>query len=250
MNGTRHSGRTDLQKAAIHRELDARNLRDASRWRGAMYLLGYAVECTLKARLMERHGMWHLERLQRHLSRRFGRPVDLLTHSLHDLMEWTSSRHRLATSCADRGASCVHGTYPGVTVPASDRGGSATGSFSRHARSWTSSEPVSEVASMPQRRDTLPGRITRILRARLPAETIIDVSPGGVADNLHVLVVSRDLDGLSEHQKQERLWSSLEEGGLRPNELGRISMILPLSVAELRRQEKAALWTPDRPRSG
>ena len=81
----------------------------------------------------------------------------------------------------------------------------------------------------------LGGRIVQILRAHLPADSIIDVSPSGVRDNLHVLVVSRSLDELTESAKQELLWDHLERGGLTRAELGRISMILPLSVAELRR---------------
>lgn len=41
--------RTDLQLLAEARVADAEALLDGSRWAGAYYLLGYAVECALKA---------------------------------------------------------------------------------------------------------------------------------------------------------------------------------------------------------
>jgi len=68
---------------------------DAKRWRGAMYLLGYAVECSLKAKLMERYDFDHLDQLQAHLSEKLGRRVDLFTHSLQILMDWTEAEGRM-----------------------------------------------------------------------------------------------------------------------------------------------------------
>ena len=91
----RGSGVSDQRKVAIHRQQDARELQNSGRWRGAMYLLGYAVECGLKARLMERHGLVNLEELQRYLARRLGRKIDVFTHSLHLLMEWTFAGNRI-----------------------------------------------------------------------------------------------------------------------------------------------------------
>ena len=78
-------------------------------------------------------------------------------------------------------------------------------------------------------------RIEEILRQKLLGDTIVDVSPSGIRDKIHVLVVSRQLDGLSERQKQEFVWSALEGAGLDQAELGRISLVLPLSVDELKR---------------
>lgn len=83
--------------------------------------------------------------------------------------------------------------------------------------------------------DTLLGRIREILRVKLKGDTIIDVSESGIRDNIHVLVISRALDAYNETQKQELLWDYLEKSGLKKAELARISLILPLSVAELRR---------------
>jgi hypothetical protein len=92
---------------------------------------------------------------------------------------------------------------------------------------------------MAKRKDKAATRIADILEAALPKETIIDVSPSGVRDNLHVLVVSRALDPKTEPQKQNYLWglleAAVEHGELDKAELDRISLILPLSVGELRR---------------
>jgi len=53
----RHSGRSDQAKASQKRLADAHRLQHEARWRGAMYLGGYSVECKLKARLMERYDL-------------------------------------------------------------------------------------------------------------------------------------------------------------------------------------------------
>ena len=66
-----------------------------------MYLLGYAVECSLKARLMERFRTRHLQDLEKVLSDRMKKRVELLTHSLDDLLEYTQSEHRLGNVRVD-----------------------------------------------------------------------------------------------------------------------------------------------------
>ena len=77
-------------------------------------------------------------------------------------------------------------------------------------------------------------QIEQILRRQYPHDTV-DVSFSGVRDNIHVIVVSRELDDMTERQKQEHLWGLLKDGGLGEESLNRISMILPLSLAELKR---------------
>ncbi len=94
---------------------------------------------------------------------------------------------------------------------------------------------------MPKKSGTPEERIAEVLRkdSKLKRDTIIDVSRSGIRDNLHVLVVSRGLDDLSEPQKQEYLWSLLEDAAknrlLTKTELRRITVVLPFSVEELRR---------------
>ena len=87
--------------------------------------------------------------------------------------------------------------------------------------------------------DPVPSRIVEILKKHFAADTIVDVSPSGVRDNLHVLVVSGDLDKMTEIQKQEHLWGLLEDAvkqsSLDSADLNRISLVLPVSVEELKR---------------
>ncbi len=49
VGANRSMNRTDLQALAEARVADARVLLDANRWAAAYYLLGYAVECGMKA---------------------------------------------------------------------------------------------------------------------------------------------------------------------------------------------------------
>jgi hypothetical protein len=95
MDARTYSGRTEQNKASQHRQVDAQKLREAKRWRGAMYLLGYAIECALKAKLMERHDLWDLHALGEFLSARLHGPVDVFTHSLHTLMNWSEAELRM-----------------------------------------------------------------------------------------------------------------------------------------------------------
>lgn len=41
-------GITEQSKASAHRGDDAHALLNATRWRGAMYMAGYSVECSLR----------------------------------------------------------------------------------------------------------------------------------------------------------------------------------------------------------
>ncbi len=95
MSKYNYSGRTEQTKAAIKRLIDARRLQAQSRWRGAMYLAGYSIECKLKARLMEMYNLDRLEQLETEIERRLGRPVDVFTHSIEVLFGLTGARDRL-----------------------------------------------------------------------------------------------------------------------------------------------------------
>ena len=52
--------------------------------------------------------------------------------------------------------------------------------------------------------ETFKNSVTQIFRVAFP-DGYVDVSEG-YHDRLHVLVVSRDFDGLTEREKQTRLW--------------------------------------------
>jgi hypothetical protein len=96
MGAYRYGGWTDQHKAHLHRKRDAEILRGEQHWRGAMYLLGYAVECKLKAKLMEKYDARTLDELERQLAKRFGREnVNLKTHSIECLFSFSDARDRL-----------------------------------------------------------------------------------------------------------------------------------------------------------
>lgn len=87
--------------------------------------------------------------------------------------------------------------------------------------------------------DPVAAKIANVLKGHFPPDTVVDVSPSGVRDNLHVLVVSRTLDNMTERQKQEHLWALLDDAVkqrlLTQDEISRVSLVLPVSVDELRR---------------
>jgi hypothetical protein len=70
------------------------------------------------------------------------------------------------------------------------------------------------------------------LRAEFPQDTV-DISDG-YEDNIHVVVVSRKFDGLREREKQERLWKIIDRTPLTDKDKQLISLVYPLSVAEIK----------------
>ncbi len=87
------------------------------------------------------------------------------------------------------------------------------------------------VASMAKR-NGLVSKLEAVLKREFPAETV-DVTPSGVRDNVHVVVVSRRFDGMTEPQKQDFLWSIIDRSNLSKAEKLRITMLLPVSPREL-----------------
>ena len=70
MTQSLYGGVSEQRKAGKHRLDDARALFEKQRWRGAMYLAGYSIECLLKTKLMERHGCRNLNELEDELGLR------------------------------------------------------------------------------------------------------------------------------------------------------------------------------------
>jgi hypothetical protein len=93
-------GVTELAKAARHRFDDARAFVAAQRWRGAMNLAGYAVECLLKTKLMQRFRCRNLMEWEADLRkrRRLQRLSSLFTHELILLINLLDCRERLQAS--------------------------------------------------------------------------------------------------------------------------------------------------------
>lgn len=84
-------GISDQAKAATHRLDDARALFNAGRWRGAMYMAGYSVECLLKTKLMQMYGCRTLRELEDELQRRgvLAEHATVFTHHLELLLRLT-----------------------------------------------------------------------------------------------------------------------------------------------------------------
>ena len=92
-----YSGISDQSKASIHRLDDARALFNAARWRGAMYMAGYAVECLLKTKLMRIYGCRTLRELEHELQRRglLAEQATVFTHHLELLLRLTQRMNQL-----------------------------------------------------------------------------------------------------------------------------------------------------------
>lgn len=97
MKRDKHSGVSEQWKASIHRLEDARALLKASRWRGAMYLAGYAVECRLKWKLMSQLRCRNLRELEEELQRR-GLSPHPYTHNLDSLLTLARGDQRMRRS--------------------------------------------------------------------------------------------------------------------------------------------------------
>lgn len=81
-----YDGRTDLWKAAIKRKADAMRLFEAgkSHYAGSMYLAGYAIECRMKAIMMDAYGVLTLKDLGGRMSLD---ERDVFTHGLEAMVE-------------------------------------------------------------------------------------------------------------------------------------------------------------------
>ncbi len=74
--------------------------------------------------------------------------------------------------------------------------------------------------------------IQSALKDEFPYDTV-DVSDG-YGDNIHILVVSRKFDGLTEQKKQDMLWNIIDSTELPTAEKQLISLVLPLSPSEIK----------------
>ena len=91
------SGVSEQSKAGKHRMDDARALLNAVRWRGAMYMAGYSVECLLKTKLMRIFNCRNLRELEEELQgkRILAAQATVFTHQLELLLRLTNAIDRL-----------------------------------------------------------------------------------------------------------------------------------------------------------
>ncbi len=59
------------------------------------------------------------------------------------------------------------------------------------------------------------------------------VEPSGYQNKIHVKVVSAVFNGMTEREKQSRLWDVIDDSPLNDEEKGAISLILPFTPSEL-----------------
>lgn len=91
-----YTGISEQSKASKHRLEDAQILLNAGRWRGAMYMSGYAVEYLLKAKLMRIYDCKNLHKLEEELQRRgILASQATVTHHLELLLRLTQTFARL-----------------------------------------------------------------------------------------------------------------------------------------------------------
>jgi len=70
------------------------------------------------------------------------------------------------------------------------------------------------------------------LRRQFPNDTV-DISDG-YEQNIHVLVVSRQFDGMAEEDKQDLVRGILDRTPLTDDEKSLISLVLPLSPGQIK----------------
>jgi HEPN domain-containing protein len=92
-----YTGISEQSKASKHRLEDAHVLLNAERWRGTMYMSGYAVECLIKAKLMQIYSCRNLHELEDELQRRgiLTSHATVFTHHLELLLRLTQTFDRL-----------------------------------------------------------------------------------------------------------------------------------------------------------
>lgn len=93
----------------------------------------------------------------------------------------------------------------------------------------------STLPTRPQRkrsRAKIKESLYEVLREAFPCDTV-DVSDG-YKDNIHVLVVSRGFDQMREREKGPYLWRIIDQSDLTDDEKSLVSLVLPVSPAELK----------------
>lgn len=87
-------------------------------------------------------------------------------------------------------------------------------------------------AAKSRSRDQVKQIIRDAFRREFPHDTV-DVSDG-YKDNIHVMAVSRRFDKMSEQEQQELMWGIIDRSDLNEDEKSLISLLYPVSPAEIR----------------
>jgi hypothetical protein len=92
-----HHGVSDQSRASQHRRVDSDVLLQGGRWRGAMYLAGYRLECLLKFKLMRKFDCGNIGELDEELKRRglIRADATMYTHDFESLLRASEGFDRL-----------------------------------------------------------------------------------------------------------------------------------------------------------
>lgn len=74
--------------------------------------------------------------------------------------------------------------------------------------------------------------LEKVFRQRFPDDTV-DISDG-YKGNVHVLVVSRNFDGLGDRQRYAMLWRIVESAGLTKAQEAKVSLLMGVSPSEIK----------------
>lgn len=81
-------------------------------------------------------------------------------------------------------------------------------------------------------RDEIKSLLKEAFKREFPDDTV-DISDG-YKDNIHVVVVSRRFDEMPESQKQDIMWSILDQTPLTDHQKSLVSLLYPVSIAEIK----------------
>jgi len=84
-----------VRKVAAHRRADGEKLIEEGRFRGGMYILGYAIECALKAYIGRHLGADTLPEAEREYEVRYGQRLRLASVHGHNLRRLLEAAERL-----------------------------------------------------------------------------------------------------------------------------------------------------------
>ena len=91
---------------------------------------------------------------------------------------------------------------------------------------------MTQTIAQDYRRDEVKRKVHSAFREEFPTDTV-DISDG-YQENIHVLVVSRRFDGMSEAEKQDVMWGVIDAADLGAAEKALISLVMPLSPEEIK----------------
>ncbi len=234
-------GVSEQGKAGKHRLDDARALLNAVRWRGAMDMAGYAVECLIKTKLMRMFDCRHLRELEDELQRRGVLPshATIFTHQLEVLLRLTQGLDPLRQNEEPwRLFNIVNpGCRPGAT-PLISRTARTPRFFWKPSRKSHIGSSITFAGDHNMADSQLKQKIHDVLKAAYfkDLDDLVDVSDGP-DDSIHVVIVSRKFDGRRMKEKNDLIWSVLV-GNLQPRNGGRSRY----PSARARKKSRPARW--------